>query len=300
MVSGDLQGRFTGGTQLFGHLFSGRYKALIVDGSGSGVFASGVRYRALESGRAKLLVADQELAAYPWSSYGEYLKRPGRRVRWLRVERLLARWGFRGTARLAEGIWRRMELRRWKGKRKNGSGSGGAGAWGQEIQKELLARWQSKWGKVIMERSGRNRERRRPTDSEEELRSGVDGKMICRNDGKEDPGEAVKLALRLRRESDYDIEVDCAAVAMGSWTNVSQLPGKHDKMNGRLSIVRTDPFAFAFRCSSGADGGLLPAAGGRRRGRERAGRYGPGTDRSRAAVVTNVAQLRHMEYPGSQ
>jgi len=35
------------------------------------------------------------LKSYPWSSYGEYLKRPGQRPPWLRVERLLGEWGIR-------------------------------------------------------------------------------------------------------------------------------------------------------------------------------------------------------------
>src|SRR5438477_13001567 len=44
--------------------------------------------------RASLLGAEQKLSAFPWSSFPEYLKNPGRRQPWLRVERLLGEHGI--------------------------------------------------------------------------------------------------------------------------------------------------------------------------------------------------------------
>ncbi len=47
---GAYTGRFNRRHKLFGHLFSGRYKALIVDGSGTWVSEDRLRLRSLESG----------------------------------------------------------------------------------------------------------------------------------------------------------------------------------------------------------------------------------------------------------
>ena len=86
---GTYTSRFNRRHKLFGHLFSGRYKALIVDGSGNGYLHTVCDYVHLNPVRAKLLKPEQPLRAYPWSSYGEYLNRPNQRPRWLRVDRLL-------------------------------------------------------------------------------------------------------------------------------------------------------------------------------------------------------------------
>jgi len=76
----------------FGHLFSGRYKALIVDGSGNGYLKTVCDYAHLNPVRAGLLGPEQGLEAYPWSSYPQYLATPSRRPGWLRVDRLLGEW----------------------------------------------------------------------------------------------------------------------------------------------------------------------------------------------------------------
>jgi REP element-mobilizing transposase RayT len=76
---GTYTGRFNRRHKLFGHLFSGRYKALIVDGSGSGYLKTVCDYVHLNPVRAKVLQAQQSLREYPWSSWPEYLKRPGKR-----------------------------------------------------------------------------------------------------------------------------------------------------------------------------------------------------------------------------
>src|SRR6266511_6485497 len=86
---GTYTSRFNRRHKLFGHLFSGRYKALVVDGSGNGYLRTVCDYVHLNPVRAKLLMPEQPLRDYRWSSYAEYLKAPGRRWRWLRVDRLL-------------------------------------------------------------------------------------------------------------------------------------------------------------------------------------------------------------------
>jgi REP element-mobilizing transposase RayT len=86
--------RFNRRHKLFGHLFSGRYKSLIVDGSGSGYLRTVCDYVHLNPVRAKLLRPEPQLREYAWSSWPEYLKGPEERPLWLRVDRLLGELGI--------------------------------------------------------------------------------------------------------------------------------------------------------------------------------------------------------------
>lgn len=91
---GTYTNRFNRRHKLFGHLFSGRYKALIVDGSGNGYLKTVCDYVHLNPVRANLVAADQPLRTFLWSSLPEYLKAPRRRQPWLRVDRLLGETGI--------------------------------------------------------------------------------------------------------------------------------------------------------------------------------------------------------------
>jgi len=89
---GTYTSRFNRRHKLFGHLFSGRYKALIVDGSGNGYLKTVCDYVHLNPARAKLLKPEGRLSGYRWSSWPEYLKSPGKRRSWVRVDRLLGEY----------------------------------------------------------------------------------------------------------------------------------------------------------------------------------------------------------------
>jgi putative transposase len=89
---GTYTSRFNRRHRLFGHLFGGRYKALIVDGEGNGYFKTVCDYVHLNPARAGLLRPEQALREYPWSSWLAYLSRPGKRPDWLWVERLLGEY----------------------------------------------------------------------------------------------------------------------------------------------------------------------------------------------------------------
>ena len=80
--------------KLFGHVFSGRYKALIVEGSGNGYLKTACDYVHLNPVRAHLLRPEDRLLAYPWSSFGYYLAAPAHRPGWLRLDRLLGEHGL--------------------------------------------------------------------------------------------------------------------------------------------------------------------------------------------------------------
>ena len=71
--------RFNIRHKLCGHLFAGRYKALHVDGSGSGYLRTVSDYVHLNPVRAQLIKPGAPLEDFRWSSYGQYLKSPGQR-----------------------------------------------------------------------------------------------------------------------------------------------------------------------------------------------------------------------------
>jgi hypothetical protein len=93
--------------RIFGHLFSGRYKSLIVDGSENGYLRTVCDYVHLNPVRAKLITLEQGLKEYRWSSYPEYLKPAHKRPAWLRVDRLL---GEMRIAQDSEAGRRQFEL----------------------------------------------------------------------------------------------------------------------------------------------------------------------------------------------
>src|SRR5437762_1813592 len=110
---GTYTNRFNRRHKLFGHLFSGRYKSLLVDGSGNGYLKSVCDYVHLNPARAKLLSLKQKLLDYRWCSYGEYLKDRAARFPWLRVDRLLGEHGIpKDSPAGRQEFEKRMEIRR--------------------------------------------------------------------------------------------------------------------------------------------------------------------------------------------
>ena len=113
---GTYTSRFNRRHKLFGHLFSGRYKSLIIDERGGGYLRTACDYVHLNPVRAGLVTADQPLSAYEWSSYPVYL-RPAKRPAWLRVDRLLGEHGMQeDTADRRIHFQARMEERRKEGR----------------------------------------------------------------------------------------------------------------------------------------------------------------------------------------
>ena len=104
--------RFNRRHKQFGHLFSGRYKSLIVDGRSNGYLRTVCDYVQLNPSRAKQLKPEQPLREYQWSTWPEYLKSPGKRPEWLRVDRLLGEYHIpqdsaAGRRRLEEALEQR-------------------------------------------------------------------------------------------------------------------------------------------------------------------------------------------------
>ena len=99
--------------KLFGHVFSGRYKAQLVEGSGNGYLRTACDYVHLNPVRARLLGPEERLLAYPWSSLAWYLAAPEHRPAWIRVDRLLGEHGLQPDTPIArQQFEKRMEMRR--------------------------------------------------------------------------------------------------------------------------------------------------------------------------------------------
>ena len=215
---GTYTSRFNRRHKLFGHLFSGRYKSLIVDESGDGYLRTVCDYVHLNPVRARLLSDEQPLSDYPWSSYGAYLKPPSKRAPWLRLDRLFGELGIQrddaaGRRRFAEAVEqrrRRVEPGEWKALRR-GWMIGGA-----ERRQELLERMgqevgQHHGGEEIQETEQQRAEllvrqelqKRRWTESDLKQRR------------KTDAGK-VRIAARLRRETVMTLEWIAARLQMGS------------------------------------------------------------------------------------
>jgi len=217
--------RFNIRHELCGHLFAGRYKALIVDGSGDGYLRTVCDYVHLNPVRAKLIEPGAPLESFGWSSYPEYLKLPSQRPNWLRVDRLL---GEKGLPNDGEACRRefafQMEARRAQetavdyGPIRRGWCLGS-----EDFREELLA--------ASAERVGLNHYgcARQETDEQkaerlvrEELkRLGWTEEALCAQ--RKGDNSKVALARRLRQETTMSLKWIANRLQMGSWTYVSNL-----------------------------------------------------------------------------
>lgn len=135
--------------KLFGHVFSGRYKAQMVEGSGNGYLRTACDYVHLNPVRAGLLGAGEKLTAYPWSSLTWYAAAPPYRPSWIRVDRLLGEHGLVGdTTQARQEFQRRMEKRRLEETDEAGLKAFRRGWYvgGEEFRQRLLEQMESKIG----------------------------------------------------------------------------------------------------------------------------------------------------------
>jgi putative transposase len=200
---GTYTGRFNRRHKVFGHLFSGRYKALVVDGSGDGYFRTVCDYVHLNPVRARLVRREQALRSFRWSSFPEYLKSPRKRSPWLRVDRLLGELGIlKDTPAGRRAFERKCEERRATDSEESFKGIRRGWAFGDKaFRKELLAQISESMGRddYGAERRESQKEKAERILAEELKRmkwkaSDLDDRP------KGDPGK-VKIAERLRRET---------------------------------------------------------------------------------------------------
>ena len=82
-----------------GHLFQGRYKAVLVDAEDGTYFRTASDYIHLNPARAVLVREGEMLAGYSWSSFPELAGDPRKRHEWLSADRVLGGIGERDDTR---------------------------------------------------------------------------------------------------------------------------------------------------------------------------------------------------------
>jgi putative transposase len=215
---GTYTGRFNRRHKLFGHLFSGRYKALIVDSSGGGYLRTACEYVHLNPARAKLLRPEQPLRAYRWSSWPEYLKKPRQRPAWLRVDRLLGEMRIpRDSPAGRRELERLMEMRRTA--EEGGTYKPIRRGWflGEEaFKKELLEQMKERMG---AEHYGMERQEAAEAQAERIVREELKRRRWREEDlGRRAKGDVVKVALavRLRAETVMTVKWIAERLQMGA------------------------------------------------------------------------------------
>jgi len=228
---GTYTGRFNRRHRLFGHLFSGRYKSLIVDGSGTGYLKTVCDYVHLNPARAKLVRPEQPLRAYRWSSWPEYLKRPKQRWPWLRVDRLL---GEHGIARDRADGRRQLEslLEARRGAERGADHQAVRRGWclgDQTFRQELLKQMADRVG---AEHYGE--ERRETAAARAERMVAEEMRRLGWREadlGRRAKGDAAKVALavRLRAETVMTVKWIAERLRMGTPGHASHLLYRHRK-----------------------------------------------------------------------
>jgi putative transposase len=240
---GTYTARFNRRHRCFGHLFSGRFKALVVDGSGNGYLKTVCDYVHLNPVRARLLKQEQPLREYVWSSYPEYLRKPGQRPNWLRVDRLLGETGIpkdsaAGRRRLEEVT---EERKRQEMKEPSGEWKKIRRGWcfGEEaFREELLEqaatkRGQQHDGEAVRESAEQeaNRVIREMLAAAKVAPTGLRNRL---------KGDALKvrIASRLRRETTMTWKWIAARLEMGQWKSAANgvrlARGKRESRNFKV------------------------------------------------------------------
>jgi putative transposase len=98
-----------------GHLFQGRYKAVLVEPEASGYFAAVADYIHLNPARAGLIGQKEALLDYRWSSLPLYVGPVRRRPLWVEVSRVLGELGWQDRAKDRRAYGERLEERAREG-----------------------------------------------------------------------------------------------------------------------------------------------------------------------------------------
>ena len=231
---GTYTSRYNRRHKVFGHLFSGRYKALIVDGSGNGYLRTVCDYVHLNPARANLLKRGMALREYPWSTWPTYLKKPRKRPGWLRVDRLLGEYGVpkdstAGRRRLEEAL----EERRGKGESEAFKPIRRGWFLGKEaLKRELLAQVSKRAGKSHygeeLRESTEAKAERIVTEELKRLGLAEDG-LNGRRKGDRDKA---RIARRLRQETVVTLGWIAERLRMGSVSMVTHCL-KRQNVGGR-------------------------------------------------------------------
>jgi putative transposase len=215
--------RFNHRHRLFGHLFSGRYKALPVDNSGTGYLKSVCDYVHLNPARARLVRAKAKLSAFTWSSYPQYLQPRSSRPVWLRVDRLLGEHGIQKDSPAGRKEFeRRTEWRRANEEdEESPSLERGWYVGSEEFRKELLAQMKvgpENYGQEIRQSGEQIALKRIETELKKLRWTAAD--LVERAKG---DVQKIRIAKRLRQETTMTLSWIAAGLHMGTKTHLSHL-----------------------------------------------------------------------------
>lgn len=215
--------RFNRRHRMPGHLFAGRYKALVVDGEGRGYFRTVCDYVHLNPVRAGLVAEDARVASYRWSSWPEYLKAPAKRWPWLRVDRLMGECGIpKDSPAGRRTLERVMETVRAEKEPSDYAAIRHGWCFGdKEFRQELLEEVTNRIG---AEHYGRERNEAAEAEAERIIQEDLRRHRWTEEDlAKRAKGDRVKVALAARLRSDTLVTVKWIAsrLHMGSWCYVN-------------------------------------------------------------------------------
>jgi REP element-mobilizing transposase RayT len=231
---GTYTSRFNHRHQFSGHLFSGRYKSLLVSGQG-GYLRTVSAYVHLNPVRANLLPAEAPLRNWQWSSFPEYLKTPTQRADWMRVDRVLGDYGIpKDSAAGRREFEKTLEAQR--GQEDEDALASIRHGWymGDEtFRQELLAQVSAKagpqhYGAELAESAEAKAER---IVTEELARH----KWTAQDLASARKGDTTKvaIALRLRRETTMTLPWIAARLQMGTKTHLAHLLYWEERENGK-------------------------------------------------------------------
>jgi putative transposase len=221
---GSYTQQFNRRHDLSGHLFGGRYKALLVDGRSGPYLRHVCDYVHLNPVRAGMLGNQTDIQAYPWSSYIAYLQPKRKRPSWLRTDRLLGEHGIVGDgARARKEFSRRMETLRREPNQPQDMESIRRG-W--KFGKEDFLEWILNKIEISPAEAHPRRERDETEQGKalrilrEEMKKLGWTKTELRQRKKGDPTK-VALARRVRAESAVSLKWIAEHLHMATWTHVS-------------------------------------------------------------------------------
>ena len=217
--------RFNRRHKLSGHLFAGRYKSLLVDGSDSEYLRTVCDYVHLNPVRARLLGKGERLHKYPWSSYPNYRRSRSKRESWLRCDRLLGEHGLtRESRRTRLEFCRRMEQQRVEPNDPAAAQIRQGWYFGAE---DFLARLLDRLaGSLGEHHSARERNETEEQKAEGMIRARLKQLGWTRSELKarrKSDRQKVRLAREVRAKTTVSLKWIAQRLEMGSWTHVSNL-----------------------------------------------------------------------------
>ncbi len=241
-LQGTYTQRYNARHKVFGHLFQGRYKAIVVEGQDLNHLQFVSTYIHLNPARAGLVrIGVEKLKGYRWSSYPCYLSRqcPG----WIQRAKVLSTLGLReadcgGYEAYLEGrvlelgikAGRRELEEQWKALRRGWYV--GSESFGQKLERKLE---QAVQGRKRESHSGGARQAHDAAAAEKLLVAGLAALGIGRDKLRELPKtapEKVALAWWLRGRTTVPLQWVGERLRMGHYTRVTQAVSRANRKPG--------------------------------------------------------------------